>query len=77
MTTINFDSETMTFHRQGCNHLENDPMEVGQAKTHSEAMSLKWMQILIEETFEGDSSLVWFQPCTGIKNPAGQAKPAW
>ena len=75
MTTIGFDADSFTFHRQGCKHGREEMYIVGDATTHEEAMNLEWMQILIKETYEGDTSIIWFQPCTGIKNPAGYTKP--
>lgn len=74
MATITYDDETMTFHREGCKHIIFGSV-MGQASTHQEAMNLEGTQDIIEEMFDGDSSLIWFQSCTGISNPAGQVKP--
>ena len=75
MTNINWDSDTFTFHRRGCKHLRANSLKVGFASTHADAMKLDWVQTLLEQTYEGDLSIIWFMPCTGIKNPAGYSKP--
>lgn len=73
-TTLTYDDETMTIHRNGCNHIAFGT-EIGQASTHEEAMALPGTENIIDEMFDGESNLIWFQSCTGIKNPAGFTKP--
>ena len=76
MATITYDDETMTFHREGCKHITFGTV-MGEASNHSDAMNLEGTQNIIEEMFDGDSGYIWFQSCTGIKNPATQTKPVW
>ena len=76
MKTITYDDETMTFHREGCKHITFGSI-IGQAANHTEAMKLQGTQDIINDMFDGKSTLVWFQSCTGISNPAGQTKPVW
>ena len=77
MNAITYDDETMTFHNFGCKHLVCPTAEVGKATHHAQAMSLTGVQNIAEEMFDGDTSLIWFQSCTGIKNPKGHKKPVW